>query len=71
MSEKNKLIHLTFGEKCWLMMGICLGIIFTLICLYVYIYLPTITPIQQGVLAGFISGALFVFIGNKFEWGDD
>jgi len=65
---KNKLISLNTGEKCWLMIGICLGVILTFVFLYLYTYLPTLTEIQRVGLICFVAGGMLGFLITKFEW---
>lgn len=65
---KNKLIHLSDSEKGWLIIGICLGIILTMVFLYLYTYLPSITPTQQSALSGFICGGGIMYFLTKLSW---
>lgn len=67
---KNKLIHLSDSEKGWLIIGIGFGIILTFVILYLYTYLPSITPAQQATLSGFISGGALVWLLQRIEWED-
>lgn len=68
---ENKLISLDTGEKCWLMIGVCLGIILTFIFLYCYTYLPRLSDIQRVGLTCFVFGGLLGFLITKFQWGED
>ena len=67
MSEDN-IIHLSDGEKCWLIIGIGVGIILTFVILYLYTYLPSITPVQQSTLVGFVCGGGIMYFLQKINW---
>ena len=62
---KNKLITLSNSEKCWLLIGVLLGIIITIVILYVSIHLPEITEIQKNSIVSFILGASIVWALQK------
>lgn len=65
---ENKLIHLSDSEKGWLVIGICLGVILTLVILYLYTYLPSITPVQQATLLGLVCGGGIMYLLQKISW---
>lgn len=65
---KNKLISLDTSEKCWLLIGICLGFIFTFIFLYCYTYLPKLSEIQRVGIICFVVGGALGFLITKFQW---
>ena len=65
---ENKLISLDTGEKCWLAIGICLGVIFTFIFLYCYTYFPRLSEIQRVGLLCFVVGGILGFFISKFQW---
>ena len=65
---ENKLISLDTGEKCWLIIGVCLGIMLTFICLYCYTYLPRLSEIQRVGLICFVFGGALGFLITKFQW---
>ena len=67
---KNRLIHLSDGEKCWLVIGICFGIILTMVSLYLYTYLPSITEVQKVGLTCFVGGGALVYVLGKISWED-
>ena len=71
MMPEKRLIYLSESEKCWLLIGIILGVLFTFIFFYVYTYLPAITEIQRAGLIGLISGGALVYFIQKIEWGVD
>lgn len=68
MTEKLKLINLTTGEKCWFLIGICMGIILLMVFLYLYTYLPSITPVQQSALVGLMCGGGIVYSLQRISW---
>lgn len=65
---ENKLIHLSDSEKCWLVIGICIGVILTFVILYLYTYLPLITPVQQSAVTGLVCGGGIMYFLQKLSW---
>ena len=65
---KNKLISLDTGEKCWLAIGVCLGVMLTFIFLYCYTYLPTLSETQRVGLICFVVGGALGFLITRFQW---
>lgn len=67
---KNKLISLNTGEKCWLIIGVMLGVILTFLLLWLYTYLPKLTEIQKVGVICFVVGGALGFLITKFQWED-
>lgn len=65
---ENKLISLNTGEKCWLIIGVMLGVILTFLLLWLYTYLPKLTEIQRVGVICFVVGGALGFIITKFQW---
>ena len=65
--NKGISFRLTNSEKCWLLIGVLLGIMLTIGILYVAINLPDITPIQRTGILCFFFGASLVYFLNKLE----
>lgn len=64
---KNKLISLTSGEKCWLIIGVMLGVTLTFLLLYLYTYLPKLTEIQRTGLLCILCGGLLGYAISKID----
>lgn len=70
MSDSG-LIHLNSNDWCWLIIGVMLGVVLTILLLWLYTYLPKLTEIQRTGLSCTLFGGILGYVISKIQWEND
>ena len=62
LCEKKKCVNFTDRDKYCIMMGVCLGMILTLMALLLYLYLPETSVLEQTAIVCFIGGGVVMYV---------